>query len=86
MSYKILFKPSAVKQGKKLPQKVRNRIREAINGLKTEPRREGCKKLKGENNLYQIRVGNYRIVYEIEENRLIILVLKIAHRKDIYQK
>ncbi len=85
MLYKILFKPSAVKQGKKLPTKIQNRIREAIDKLKTEPRKVGCKKLRGEVNLYRIRVGDYRIVYEIEDDRLIILVLKIAHRKDIYQ-
>ncbi|MBC8346432.1 MAG: type II toxin-antitoxin system RelE/ParE family toxin [Candidatus Marinimicrobia bacterium] len=85
MIYRILFKPSAFKQGKKLPKKIQSKIREAIDKLKTEPRKIGCKKLRGTNNLYRVRVGDYRIVYEIEDDRLIILVLKIAHRKDIYR-
>ncbi len=85
MTYKILFKPSAVKQGQKLPKQTQNRIVEVINGLKQEPRKSGCKKLRGENKLYRFRVGDYRIIYEIEDDLLVIMVIKIAHRKDVYR-
>jgi mRNA interferase RelE/StbE len=47
---------------------------------------EGCRKLKGEEDVYRVRKGNYRIIYEVTEKKLIVLVLKIGHRKDIYKK
>lgn len=57
-----------------------------IDSLARNPRPEGCKKLKGPADLYRIRVGNFRIVYRIEEDELIVLVAAIGNRRDIYEE
>jgi mRNA interferase RelE/StbE len=83
--YAVEFKPSADKALKRLPVAVQRRIVTATELLAHNPRPVGAVKLAGEENTYRLRVGDYRIVYEIHENRLIILVLRVAHRKDAYR-
>jgi mRNA interferase RelE/StbE len=82
--YEVLLSKAARKQLASLPVFVHNKIIEDISGLSSLPRPPGCKKLKGYKNSYRIRVGDYRIIYEIEDNVLRILVIAIGHRKDIY--
>ena len=53
--------------------------------LATDPRPRGCRKLTGYDDIFRIRVGRYRIIYSVEDSKLIILILKIGHRQDIYQ-
>lgn len=82
-SYKIKLKKSASKEIEKLPKIVLKRVIEKIQSLGIEPRPSGCKKLSSDEK-YRIRVGNYRILYTIEDDKLVIYVVKIGHRKDIY--
>jgi mRNA interferase RelE/StbE len=86
LSYTILFKKSAVKDLEKLPVKAIKEISNSIDKLAIQPRPIGCKKLKdSDENLWRIRVGNYRIVYAIEDKIRIIEIRRIGHRKDIYR-
>jgi mRNA interferase RelE/StbE len=86
MRYDIILKPSAAKRLDKLPQSVRRRVLGALEALADNPRPDGCVKLRGDDNLWRIRVGDYRVVYEIHDKRLLVIVLVIAHRKDVYRK
>jgi len=83
--YTIIFKNKARKELLSLPDKVIEVIEVKIDSLIENPLPHGYKKLKGSNNEYRIRVGNYRIVYTINNNILIITVIKISHRKDVYK-
>jgi mRNA interferase RelE/StbE len=65
---------------------VQVRLKPAIDGLAEEPRPDGVVKLKGEENAYRVRVGDYRIVYEVRDNVLLVLIVKIGHRREIYRK
>jgi len=83
--YEILFKASAAKEFRKLGQDVKARLRKAINALKSEPRPAGVKKLAGAMDLYRIRVGDYRVIYEIDNDAQLIVVTRVRHRRDVYQ-
>ncbi|MSU79848.1 MAG: type II toxin-antitoxin system RelE/ParE family toxin [Gemmataceae bacterium] len=82
--YELIIKASAEKQMDCLPAKVRERIVKALAGLRDDPRPPSCLKLTGEDDLWRIRVGDYRIVYTIADEALIVLVVRVAHRKDVY--
>jgi mRNA interferase RelE/StbE len=82
--YKVSIKRSAVKEIEAIPQKKeRQRIIRRIGQLAIDPRPPGSKKLSG-NDRYRIRQGSYRIVYGIEDNELIVVVVRVGHRKDVY--
>ena len=81
--FTIVLSKKAKRQLDKLSDHIANPIFDAISDLASEPRPQGYKKLKGRNG-YRIRVGDYRIIYEIVEMELIIDVITIGHRKDIY--
>ncbi|MGP0069515.1 MAG: type II toxin-antitoxin system RelE family toxin [Isosphaeraceae bacterium] len=83
--YEIELKPSAAAELAKFPRKVRERIAARINALTAIPRPPGSKKLEGEDETYRIRVGDYRILYQVRDEVLLILVVRIAHRKDVYR-
>ena len=87
MNYKIFFKKSASKELKELSGEVREKILESLETLRVNPFSDliKFKKIKAKENLYRIRVGDYRVVYSIERNDLIIIVIKIGHRKDVYR-
>ncbi|HHH72508.1 MAG TPA: type II toxin-antitoxin system RelE/ParE family toxin [Sulfuricurvum sp.] len=85
MSYNIEIKKSAAKEIAALPQNDLVRIVEKIQGLSDDPRPPGCKKLSGDEK-YRLRAGNYRILYKIEDSELIIYVVKVGHRRDVYRK
>ena len=83
--YRILIKPSAVKEIEAIsPKKDRQRIVGRITKLADNPRPPGCEKLSGQEK-YRIRQGRYRIVYSIEDQDLIVHVVKVGHRKDVYR-
>jgi mRNA interferase RelE/StbE len=84
--YQILISKEARKVLQKLPKNLLSRISKAIDGLAGNPRPEGCKKLEGYENLYRIHVGDWRISYAIEEDRLIVLVIEVAPRGGAYRK
>jgi mRNA interferase RelE/StbE len=85
VAYVIQFVPSADKALRRLPTKAQRRIVTAVDSLAENPRPAGCTKLAGEENLWRIRVGDYRVVYSISDKDLIVLVLRVAHRKDVYR-
>ncbi len=82
--YHIKFSRPAEKDYKKLPREIAERVDKAIKPLADEPRPANCKKLQN-SHFYRIRVGDYRILYEIKEDTVIILVLRIRHRKEVYK-
>ena len=83
--YTIQVTRSAEKNLVAIPKKERAKIIASIMDLSNNPFPQGCKKLSGEENTFRIRLGNYRVIYELHGAKLIILVLKIGHRKDIYR-
>ena len=83
MKYRIEFKRSAAKVLKKLPKPDRRRIRDKIDSFADKLPDPATTKMKGDNPFHRVRVGDYRIIYEIQENTLLILVLKIDHRKEV---
>jgi len=86
MAYRILYKPSAAAAFDKLPRDIQTRLKPRIQALVENPRPHGVQKLQGQSPpLYRIRVGDYRVVYEIENDRLIILVVVVGNRRDIYR-
>ena len=83
--YDLLISQSAEKTLKKLPSKEATKVAIAIKKLAIDPRPQGCRKLYDEADTYRVRVGVYRIIYEVKDRLLRILVLKIGHRKDVYR-
>ncbi len=83
--YEVIIKETAQKQIKKLPLPYLTKVKAAILKLQDTPRPVGCKKLVGSSNVYRIRVGIYRIVYEIIDKKLIVYIFDIEHRKDVYR-
>lgn len=84
VKYNIKFKKSSVKELYAIPKKDLKKIISKIEMLTDNPRPPGCVKLTDKEQ-YRIRQGNYRILYSIEDNRLIIYIVKISHRKNIYK-
>lgn len=84
--YRVLIKPSARKELLAVPtKKDRQRLVRRIELLGEEPRPTGCQKLTGGGDRYRVRQGQYRIVYEIRDTQLIVLVVKLGHRRDVYR-
>ncbi|MEM9905897.1 MAG: type II toxin-antitoxin system RelE/ParE family toxin [Cyanobacteria bacterium P01_D01_bin.44] len=83
--YRIEFVKRAAKQIKSLSPQVQKRLKLKIDALSQDPRPSGVIKLSGEENLYRIRVGDYRVIYNIQDDRLLVLVVKVGHRRDVYQ-
>lgn len=84
-SYSLEIKRSAAKELAALPKQDRTRIITRIHALAHEPRPPGSEKLSGQER-YRIRQGDYRILYEIHDAVLIVMVVKIAHRRDVYRR
>ena len=83
--YTVGTTPAVDKQLSRLPRSVQRRLADAIEGLELNPRPHGVKKLEGHDNLWRVRVGDYRIIYTIEDDRLLVLVVKLGHRGDVYR-
>jgi len=84
-SYKLLIKPSAAKEIESVPKKDRIRIIKRIQDLSSDPRPPGCEKLSGHDDKYRVRQGTYRIVYSVSDASLVVCVVKVGHRKEIYR-
>ena len=85
MVYSIEFRPSVLKSLKRLPKRDLVRIKKKIEELGRNLPEPNTTKMKGNNSFYRVRTGDYRIIYEIHEDRLVVLIVKVGHRKDIYQ-
>ena len=83
-NYRVLIKRSAAKEIEAVPLKDRRRIVARIEGLANNPRPVGCEKLSGEEK-YRIRQGDYRILYQIVDTDLIVTVVRVGNRRDIYR-
>jgi mRNA interferase RelE/StbE len=84
--YRVLIKPSARKELLAVPtKKDRQRLVRRIELLAEDPRPAGCQKLAGGGDRYRVRQGQYRIVYEIQDAELVVLVVKLGHRRDVYR-
>ena len=83
-SYRLSIKPSAAKEIEALPKSDRLRVIKRIKGLSANPRPPGCEKLSG-NDKYRVRRGQYRIVYSISDKELVVLVVKVVNRRDVYR-
>ncbi len=85
MAYKVVLKPPAKRSLDDLSKPDKIRIIGALERLSENPRHHGVIKLESETDLYRVRIGNYRAVFTIEDDRLVVLVLKIGHRREIYR-
>jgi mRNA interferase RelE/StbE len=83
-SYRLLVKPSAVSEIEALPRQDRLRIVAKISSLAREPRPRACEKLSGREQ-YRFRQGDYRILYEIQDLDLVVVVVKVGHRREVYR-
>ncbi len=83
--YIVVFRPRAKRQFQKFSPDLQHRIRAAITGLAENPRPYGCTKIQNQENRYRIRVGTYRVIYEINDAIITVFVAEIDHRKNIYR-
>ena len=86
MTYEIIITKTIQKQLDNLPNNIQERVYQKIAQLAEEPRPDGVVKLKGYDNEYRIRIGDYRLVYEIRDDQLIVLLVQCKHRRDVYKK
>lgn len=86
MPYQVEFSKQAEKQFKDLPQQIQNRLQLRIDALGENPRPTGVKKLEGAENQYRIRLGDYRLVYQIQDAILLIILVRIGHRSEVYRR
>jgi mRNA interferase RelE/StbE len=85
VGYAIKFKPLALRQLEKLPRNMQKRLSAKIEALGDDPFPAGCKKMSGLPDTWRIRSGDYRVIYQVHGEILLILVLTIGHRKDVYR-
>jgi mRNA interferase RelE/StbE len=85
VNYRIEIKRGARKQLASMAAPIAARIASTIDALAADPRPSGCRKLAGTDRLYRVRVGDYRVVYEIHDDRLLVLVIKLGHRREVYR-
>lgn len=84
--YRLEFTSGADRQFRKLPKQLQARLRSHIDALAQNPRPPGSEQLKGEDNAYRLRVGDYRILYEVHDRILLVLVVRVGHRREVYCK
>ena len=84
--YRVEFTRPALKEFQGLPRRARERIAPRVDALADDPRPHGAEKLEGGAEEYRIRVGDYRVIYEIRDDRLIVLVLRVGNRRDVYRR
>lgn len=84
--YRLRIAPVARRQIAQLPRQVQGKLRLSIRSLGTTPRPRGAKLLSTDRKLWRIRVGDYRIIYEIRDGELIVLVIRVGHRRDVYRR
>ena len=85
MAYLVEFRPSALRQFRKLGKSIQKTIKPHIDALAHDPRPAGCRRLSGSDGLWRVRVGDYRIVYEIRDEVLAVLVVRLGHRREVYR-
>jgi mRNA interferase RelE/StbE len=86
MPYSIVFSEEASQQFSKLPSSIKRKVAEKIDALAETPIPYNAKKMKGYDTLYRIRFSEWRVVYDVQETEILVEVLRIGHRKDVYKK
>lgn len=86
MNYRVEFTTAAARQVTKLPRPMRDRVLDEIQGLADDPRPHGAKKLVGERTAWRIRVGDYRVIYDVFDDELTVTVVRTAHRREVYDR
>ena len=86
MSYTVQLAPAAKRQLRKLDRSIQERVVRRLEKLEKDPRPSGVEKMEGDESTYRIRMGEYRIVYEIQNKVLVVLVLKVGHRREVYRR
>ena len=84
MVYQVFVNPKIEKTLSKIDKNTARKIRDKIRSLADNPRQMGCIKLSGEVNAYRIRVGDNRIIYEIYDSKVLVMVVNVGHRRDVY--
>jgi mRNA interferase RelE/StbE len=85
-SYRIEWKESARKELRKLTRGTIARVLTAVDGLAEDPRSPGCRKLVGTERTYRVRIGDYRVVYSIEDDLLLVEIIRVGHRGGVYER
>ena len=83
-NYRLLVKPSAAKELEAIPKRDRKRIATRVQALASDPRPPSCEKLSGQEK-YRIRQGDYRVLYSVNDNEAVVVIVKIAHRREVYR-
>jgi mRNA interferase RelE/StbE len=86
VSWSVEFTAAAARQLRKLDRPVRARLIVAIEGLAIDPRPAGATKLVGEETAWRIRVGDYRVIYDVLDEALVVTVVRVAHRREVYDR
>lgn len=86
MTYRVEFTTAAARQVRKLPRPARDRVLDAIEDLGEDPRPHGAKKLVGEHTAWRIRIGDYRVIYDVFDTELTVSVVRAAHRREVYDR
>jgi mRNA interferase RelE/StbE len=86
VAYRVVVEGAAARTIRKLPRQTQRQVVAKAEGLGQNPRPPGCKKLEGAEDLYRVRVGEYRIVYRIEDRKLVVLVIRVAPRSEAYRR
>ena len=84
--YEVILPKSVSKQIRRLPPKVRGRVLRRLAELGDEPRPPGCRKLVPEEDLYRVRIGAYRVIYLVEDDARRVIIVRVAHRREVYRK
>ncbi len=82
--YSVNLSPRIKKEMRSLPRKMQLRFGEVIDLLQNDPRPHGCIAIKGQANQYRIRVGDYRLIYEVRDAQLVIVAIRVGHRRSVY--
>lgn len=84
--YRIEFTSAAARQVRKLPRPTRDRILDAVDALAADPRPHGSRKLVGEQTAWRLRIGDYRVIYDVYDDALTVTVVRAAHRREVYER
>ncbi len=86
MGYTVDILPGAARELRKLPAKARTALLLRLVSLRADPRPENAKKIEGPGNLWRIREGDYRLIYQIRDTALLVLIVRAGHRREVYRK
>ncbi len=86
MTYRVDIETVARRQMRSLPRAIAERIDAAVRALASEPRPPGCRQMAGYHNTYRLRIGDYRILYRIHDDVLVVLVVRVGHRREVYRR